>query len=95
MADYLKEDGSNLPNGVYIWEGEARDKGGYDSEYGHYESDCYLEGNFRPATREEWEYHVNGDYPWDPALWFDCASLDPEPPSKVDGQELRLFNPDL
>ena len=95
MTRYLEGDGVDLPNGVYIWEGEVKDSGCYDSYYGVHESDPYLEGGYRPATKEEWEYHVNGDYPWDPALWFDSVSQDPEPPSKEEDQELRLFNPNL
>ena len=82
MSEHLKDDGPDLPNGVYIFEGEVKDDGCYDSYFGCYESDCYLEGVYRPATKEEWEYHVNGEYPWDPALWFEDEIR--EPPENPD-----------
>lgn len=69
LSEYLGGTESDLPNGVYIWEGVVVTHGGYDCE-GIYDYDLELDGEFRLATREEWLDHVNEEYPWDPNLWF-------------------------
>ena len=73
ISEFLETDWSGLPNGIYIWEGELKSSGGSSNYYGEYEWEHSLEGEFRPATKEEWESHVNGDYPWDPSLWISSA----------------------
>ena len=72
LSDYITTSWSNLPNGIYIWEGEINSDGG-SFDYGEYECEHWLEGEFRLATKEEWEAHVNGEYPWDPSLWISSA----------------------
>lgn len=69
LSEYINTDWSGLPNRIYIWEGELKSDGVSDY-YGEYEYDFWLEGEFRLATKEEWEAYVNGEYPWDSSLWL-------------------------
>jgi hypothetical protein len=88
LDEYIQTDWSSLPSGIYIWEGEINSDGGSYDYFGEYECEHWLEGEFRPATKEEWEAHVNGEYPWDPSLWILSAlDVDPEnPPERVEPQ---------
>lgn len=83
LKEYIQTDWSGLPNGIYIWEGELGSDGGSNDYFGEYECDFWLEGEFRPATKEEWEAHVNGEYPWDPSLWL-LSALEIEPNNILD-----------
>jgi len=85
LSDFLlKIDWSGLPSGIYIWEGELKSDGISYDYFGEFEPDFWLEGEFRPATKEEWESHVNGEYPWDPGLWILSAlEVKPEETPKV------------
>jgi hypothetical protein len=52
-------------SGVYIWEGSLCTSQDYFGEY-----DEWLDGSFRPATKEEWKAHLDDEYPWDVSLWW-------------------------
>lgn len=60
----------NEPNreddGVFIWEGSMNTIRYY---YGDY--DIELEGEFRLATEQEWQAHLNDEYVWDRSLWIE------------------------
>lgn len=79
----LGGDESDLPNGVYIWEGVASYTGGGYSYFGDYDDvDIDLNGEFRLATKEEWSAWVGGEYPWDPNLWYAREIDGPEEPAQ-------------
>lgn len=82
LSEFIQTDWSSLPNGIYIWEGELKSDGSYDY-YGEFEPDFWLEGEFRPATKEEWESYVNGETPWDPSLWI-LSALEIKPKETPD-----------
>jgi hypothetical protein len=65
MDDYLDPCCEGETSGVYVWTGRLI------SDNNHDDPDTYLEGKFRPATKEEWEKHLAGKDTWDPALWFE------------------------
>lgn len=56
-----------MPNGVYVWEGRLTK----DPSADPCESSPYLNGTFRPATKEEWILHITGDELWDRTLWLE------------------------
>lgn len=95
LGDYIHTAWSDLPSGIYIWEGEVNSDG-YTDYYGEYECEHWLEGEFRPATKEEWEAHVNGEYPWDPSLWLLSAlEVEPEKPEKVEATTPLFMESDI
>ena len=67
FSDYFDPVCEGIASGVYIWEGKMA--GGYD--YRTHETDEYLEGKFRLATKEEWHAHLDNEYPWDRSLWIE------------------------
>jgi hypothetical protein len=74
MYDFLDEDCEDIVTGVYIWEGKlVCDRHQYYG--GDYDYEEWLEGKLRPATKEEWEFHLNDEYPWDPSLWYKPEEL--------------------
>lgn len=77
--DYLMEYGiDSSPNegGIFVFEGEFISEKDYWGEY-----DCYLEGTWRPVTKEEWEYFCNDEYVWEP---------DPRFHKELDHMELAI-----
>jgi hypothetical protein len=64
----------DTPPGIYIFDGKVvveRD----DSYCG--DTEIYLTGDFRPATEEEWNFYLDGEYPWDPNLWMQVPGYEP------------------
>jgi hypothetical protein len=72
----------DLPDGVYIWEGQVIIEGYEDYWSGGYESESWAEGEFRLATKEEWEAWVRGEYPWDPYLWLSRETEEQQVPKQ-------------
>jgi hypothetical protein len=79
--DYLSEDCllideieaccEGMASGVYIWEGRMISTGpDYNGDY-----DSYLNGDLRPATKEEWAAHLDGEYIWDESLWYESDTI--------------------
>jgi hypothetical protein len=52
--------------GVYIWSGCGEQIQYFAGDY-----DVQMNGDYRLATKEEWEHHVNDEYPWDRSLWME------------------------
>ncbi len=74
LSDYLSVD---LPNGIHVWEGSVKVHPWYD----YYEGTDYdyeLIGTVRPATKDEWESYVKGNYPWEISLWLSEEKPEPE-----------------
>jgi hypothetical protein len=61
-GDYLFDHSMGLPpeDGIWVWEGYLHTSKDY---YG--DVDCYLEGEYRKATEEEWQRHLKEEYIWD------------------------------
>ena len=58
-------------SGVYILEGRMISTGpDYNGDY-----DAYFDGDFRPATKEEWAAHLDGEYIWDESLWYESETV--------------------
>lgn len=81
LTEYLPEK-CDIPNGVYIWEGVVKVHCYEDYWTGGTECDYEVDGEFRPATEEEWAAWVGGEYPWDPMLWY-SSKVEPEPEEPV------------
>ena len=69
MDDYLDPCCKGVASGVYVWKGRLL-------SVNHDDPDTYLDGDFRLATKEEWNKHLAGKDIWDPTLWYE----DPPPP---------------
>lgn len=64
LDDTLENDLEPDANGVLIWEGSIECVRYLEGDF-----DEYLKGTTRSSTKEEWEAHLNGEYPWDPNEW--------------------------
>ena len=82
FEDYIGEDFNDMPSGAYIWEGHVVTTTSYDYWSGGSDCDHELVGEFRPATLEEWKAYTEGEYPWDPNLWYEWL-----PPEKEEEEE--------
>ena len=80
LSEYLEAEVLKLENGVYIWEGTLGGSS-YQDYFGEYDDDYWLKGEFRLATKEEWQDYVSGDHPWDVSLW-QCSSVNTKHPKE-------------
>jgi hypothetical protein len=60
--DSLFEHSMGYPpeDGIWVWEGYLHTSRDYWGEV-----DCYLEGEYRKATEQEWHRHLKEEYIWD------------------------------
>jgi hypothetical protein len=65
-SDYFDPCCEGQSSGVFIWEGRMATE-----TYANGEHDYYLDGTFRPATKEEWYAYLEGKPPWDPSRWVE------------------------
>ena len=90
FEDYIGDDFNDLPSGAYIWEGRVITTSHYSYLDGADDCDHELDGEFRPATLEEWKAYTEGEYPWDPNLWYEWV-----PPEEKDKEPKPTLTQDV
>lgn len=77
MDESFEDLAKGMSNGVYLWEGRLI----RDPSDDRCDSNPYLDGVFRLATKKEWTLHITGDELWDRTLWFEPVQEGPCPTS--------------
>ena len=74
FGEYTERDPPPV-SGTYIWEGHLTWTKATPPDYD--DSEIELVGEFRKATRKEWDAWCKGEHPWDPNEWKEpeCLSI--------------------